>query len=341
MLREPVAASAPHTHLPSLPRASPLLRSPTVTASSKMAATHSTPLSNGAATMDGMGTSTNGNQSPQPYQFPESKLKKTLEDPTKTPLVLVACGSFSPITYLHMRMFEMAADFAKSETQFELVGSYASPVADAYKKSGLASADHRINMCQLAAEQADRLMVDSWEADQKEYTRTAVVLDRFEHEINVVRKGIATSTGERKQVQISLLAGADLIGTMSTPGVWSKDDLDHILGRYGAFIIERSGTDLEEALTQLREWQSNIYIIPQLIKNDVSSTKIRSFFKNELSVRYLIPPAVIEYIEEHSLYDHGNGHKRSRSAMSGGAVEQRSISPTINEQLPDGSTTNH
>jgi hypothetical protein len=26
-------------------------------------------------------------------------------DETKTPLVIVACGSYSPITYLHLRMF--------------------------------------------------------------------------------------------------------------------------------------------------------------------------------------------------------------------------------------------
>lgn len=30
------------------------------------------------------------------YQFPTNRLKRSLEDPSKTPLVLVACGSFSP-----------------------------------------------------------------------------------------------------------------------------------------------------------------------------------------------------------------------------------------------------
>lgn len=66
-----------------------------------------------------------------------------MDDPSKTPLLLVACGSFSPITYLHLRMFEMAADYAKFSTDFEVVGGYLSPVADAYKKAGLTSADHR------------------------------------------------------------------------------------------------------------------------------------------------------------------------------------------------------
>lgn len=83
------------------------------------------------------------NGSMAPYTFPDDKFRWTLNDPSKTPLVLVACGSFSPITYLHMRMFEMAADYIKRETDFELVAEYLSPVADAYKKAGLASAYDR------------------------------------------------------------------------------------------------------------------------------------------------------------------------------------------------------
>jgi Cytidylyltransferase-like len=77
------------------------------------------------------------------YTFPDYRLKKTMDDPSKTPLLLVACGSFSPITFLHLRMFIMAGDYIKFSTDFEIVGGYLSPVSDAYKKAGLASAEHR------------------------------------------------------------------------------------------------------------------------------------------------------------------------------------------------------
>ena len=77
------------------------------------------------------------------YHFPEYRLKRKLVDREKTPLLLVACGSFSPITYLHLRMFEMAADYVKFSTDFELIGGYLSPVSDAYRKAGLASAEDR------------------------------------------------------------------------------------------------------------------------------------------------------------------------------------------------------
>jgi nicotinamide mononucleotide adenylyltransferase len=165
-------------------------------------------------------------------------------------------------------------------------------------------------------------MIDPWEALHKEYQPTAVVLDHFDHEINVVRQGVDCGDGTRKPVRVALLAGADLIHTMSTPGVWSDKDLDHILGRYGvrlmsnmlvvdelalikkrqAFIVERSGTDIDEALAALQPWRDNIHVIQQLIQNDVSSTKIRLFLRREMSVRYLIPTPVIKYIEQHRLY---------------------------------------
>jgi nicotinamide mononucleotide adenylyltransferase len=36
--------------------------------------------------------------------------------------------------------------------------------------------------------------------------------------------------------------------------------LDHILGDYGAFVLKRQGTDIEEALNTLKKWRVNIYV---------------------------------------------------------------------------------
>ena len=80
---------------------------------------------------------------PEDYAFPTHRLRRVMHDSSKQPIVLVACGSFSPVTYLHLRMFEMAVDFARQNTDFEIVGGYLSPVSDMYKKPGLLSATHR------------------------------------------------------------------------------------------------------------------------------------------------------------------------------------------------------
>ena len=80
---------------------------------------------------------------PPNYTFPHHRLSTVVRNPDKTPIVLVACGSFSPVTYLHLRMFEMAKDYVRQNTDFEILGGYLSPVSDMYKKPGLLSARHR------------------------------------------------------------------------------------------------------------------------------------------------------------------------------------------------------
>lgn len=138
--------------------------------------------------------------------------------------------SFSPITFLHMRLFEVARDWTKFNTEYEVVGCFLSPVGDKYVKAGLASAHHRLAMCELACQDSDFIDVDPWEALMKEYQPTAVVLDHFDHEINEKSGGIQRSKdGDRVKARVALLAGADLIQTFSTPGVWAEKDLDHIL----------------------------------------------------------------------------------------------------------------
>lgn len=215
---------------------------------------------------------------------------------------------------MHLRMFEMAVDHVRQNLSdtYEVVGGYISPVSDRYNKAGLASATHRIRMCQLACEQtSDWLMVDPWEAEQPDYQPTAVVLDHIAEEANRI---LYPEMG--KTVQVSLLCGADLLMSM-TPGVWSVHDLDHILLTYGLFVIERNGTSVGEAIAQLKElnpeWVQKVQVIRQLIPNDISSTSIRQFLRLGLSVHYLLPWCVIQYIREKGLYMDEGKEKRPSS----------------------------
>ena len=67
-------------------------------------------------------------------------------------------------------------------------------------------------------------------------------------------------------------------------------------------IVERAGSDMAQATDSLAKWRHNIYLIAQMIQNDVSSTKVRLFLRRGLSVRYLLPTPVIDYIEQNGLY---------------------------------------
>ncbi|KAM0750683.1 Nucleotidylyl transferase [Meredithblackwellia eburnea MCA 4105] len=261
----------------------------------------------------------------EPYSFPVDRLRHLEEQ--KKPLVLVACGSFSPVTFLHLRMFEMARDHASSNG-FAVVGGYMSPVNDAYRKKGLAGSDHRVSMCNLAVQDSEWLMVDPWEALQPNYSPTAQVLDHFNDEINVKGGGIQVVitdewTGEqrieRRPARIMLLAGSDLILTMSEPGVWSEKDLHHILGLYGCYIIERAESEIDRSIfssssvhsrSPLALYKDNIAFVEQLVRNDVSSTKIRLFVRKGLSVMYLLPTSVAQYIERFGLYRQGDQSRK-------------------------------
>ncbi|KAL1407572.1 Nicotinamide/nicotinic acid mononucleotide adenylyltransferase 1 [Vanrija albida] len=251
------------------------------------------------------------------YRFPKHRLRKSMKgecgvwqwltaDESKIPLVIVACGSFSPPTYLHLRMFEMAKDEIVESQTYEIMAGYYSPVSSYYKKAGLAPAAHRVRMCELAVEHTSTwLMVDPWEAGQPEYQRTAVVLDHLDEMLNGEEGGVLMADGSRRKYKIMLLAGGDLIESFGEPGVWSEPDLHHILGRFGCLIVERTGSDVWAFLLShdiLYQHRRNVIVIKQLIYNDISSTKVRLFVRRGMSIKYLLPNSVIQYIHEHRLY---------------------------------------
>jgi nicotinamide mononucleotide adenylyltransferase len=189
----------------------------------------------------------------------------------------------------------VARDHAQMNTDLQVVGGYLSPVSDEYKKPGLAPGVHRYNMCRLAVRKSsDWLMVDPWEVlVQPGYTKTADVLDHFEEEINGRQGGVAVIDAHgaevgRRRARILLLAGSDLIQTMSEPGVWDEKDLHHILGDFGCFIVERAESEIDQSIfssssvhsrSPLALYRDNIFMVSQLVRNDVSSTKVRLFLR--------------------------------------------------------------
>ena len=85
-----------------------------------------------------------------PIQVNRSKLLPMKSwDPEKTPAVLLACGSYSPPTIMHTRIFETARDhfeIVAKDSKIQIIGGFISPVHDAYGKKDLAPSHHRIAM---------------------------------------------------------------------------------------------------------------------------------------------------------------------------------------------------
>ncbi|CAH8529221.1 unnamed protein product [Schistosoma mattheei] len=133
------------------------------------------------------------------------------------PVFLLSCGSFNPITVMHMRMMELARDkienmhlstkeshhvLSKENNQFTqkeysddhpinydhqtvVVGGIFSPVSNLYEKKGLLPASIRVELTRLACISAsDWLAVSNWECSQSSWLRTRVVLDHIYSVLN-------------------------------------------------------------------------------------------------------------------------------------------------------------
>eukprot|EP01102_Stenamoeba_stenopodia_P010052 TRINITY_DN2987_c0_g1_i4.p1 TRINITY_DN2987_c0_g1~~TRINITY_DN2987_c0_g1_i4.p1 ORF type:complete len:280 (-),score=66.83 TRINITY_DN2987_c0_g1_i4:76-915(-) len=210
-------------------------------------------------------------------------------------VILVSCGSFSPITIMHLRLFEMARDWGRRVGAFNAIGGYISPVADSYGKKGLLPAVHRVNMCEKAVESSDWIMVDYWEATRQHYSYTIDVLKSFKRRI---------TKAATPDIGVKLLCGSDLLASFNIPKVWAEQDMKDILDHFGVVCLERPGSysaEIVESNPLMSLRKHNIVIVPQNISNDVSSTKIREALKNGCSIKYLTPDSVIDYIRENNL----------------------------------------
>ncbi|XP_008830086.1 nicotinamide/nicotinic acid mononucleotide adenylyltransferase 1 [Nannospalax galili] len=250
----------------------------------------------------------------------------------KTEVVLLACGSFNPITNMHLRLFELAKDYMNGTGKYRVIKGIISPVGDAYKKKGLIPAHHRIVMAELATKNSHWVEVDTWESLQKEWVETAKVLRHHQEKLEtghcdhpqnssaLERPGRKRKWAEQRQdsspkkplepnpkgvPRVKLLCGADFLESFGVPNLWKNEDIIQIVADYGLICVTRTGSDAQKFIYEsdvLWKHQSNIHLVNEWITNDISSTKIRRALRRGQSIRYLVPDLVREYIEKHNLY---------------------------------------
>lgn len=246
----------------------------------------------------------------------------------RTPIVLLACGCFNPITNMHLRMFEIARDYAHRIGQYEVIGGIISPVHDGYGKKELESATHRINMLKYALHGNEWVKFSEWEVKQESWTRTRQTLQYHQNHVNAflhstgnnldvneeelqwMPDNIRKRCGNRSVI-VKLLCGADLLESFGIPGLWADEDIEAIVGQHGLMVITRSTINPAEFIYNsdvLTKYLPNITIITEWITNEISSTKIRRALRRSESVKYLLPDKVIEYIHKNSLYGANNSH---------------------------------
>jgi len=211
-------------------------------------------------------------------------------------VTLVACGSFNPITYMHLRMFELAKDFLQEHfSNYVVKSGFISPVGDNYGKPELLCGQHRKEMCQLAVSSSSWIELKTWELEQQDWSPTATVLDHYAE----------TVKHNNFYNKIMLLCGADLLESFSTKDLWLETEIRKIVGHYGIVVIKRPSYNVDEIIQQsplLTELKDNIVIVSEHFTNDASSTKVRAAIRQKRSIRYVVPDLVADYINKHNLY---------------------------------------
>lgn len=232
----------------------------------------------------------------------------------RIPLILLACGSFNPITNQHMRLFELARDHMHSTGKYQVVGGIVSPVSDGYGKQGLVPAKHRIAMAKLALQSSKWVTVDEWESQQTDWTETVITMryhygqilkDYEQHTGTHMESNGNTTPLSSPCPQLKLLCGADFLDTFKIPGLWLDDHVEEVAGQFGLVCVSRGGLQPERAVHEsdtLSRHRQNIFLVREWVRNETSATEVRRALRRGLSVKYLIPDSVIEYIHQHNLY---------------------------------------
>lgn len=271
---------------------------------------------------------------------------------SRIPLILLACGSFNPITNMHMRLFELARDHLHQTGRYRVIEGIMSPVSDDYRKKGLVSARHRIAMAKLALETSDRIRVDPWETEQESWTETVKVLRHHYNEsvrllqsrkeimksIQPTERSTENSLSSQYSVlpELKLLCGADFLQTFQTPNLWKKEHLQEIVEQFGLVCISRAGSDPAQYINEselLTKCQHNIFLVKEWIQNEISSTQIRYALRRGLSVKYLIPDSVIAYIAYHNIYTEESERKNEGDLLQPLKLHNTVVSPQ-NDRCP-------
>lgn len=105
--------------------------------------------------------------------------------------------------------------------------------------------------------------------------------------------------------QLKLLCGADFLDTFKIPGLWRGNHVEEVAGRFGLVCVSRGGLQPERAVHEsdtLSRHCQNIFLVREWVRNETSATEVRRALRRGLSVKYLVPDSVIEYIHQHNLY---------------------------------------
>ncbi|MEW9900395.1 nicotinate-nucleotide adenylyltransferase [Chitinivorax sp. PXF-14] len=207
-------------------------------------------------------------------------------------------GTFNPIHYGHLRIAQELADAARLE-RLHLIPTGEPP----HRDSPSVESRHRLAMARLAAQGNAAFLVDDRE----------VARDGLCYTVDTLTELRAEYGPERPLV---LLVGADAFIGFASWRRWRElFELAHVAVAHRPGVLTSAWQDalppvllaeFERRLTPDRsafgEAPAGAIVTLGVTQLDISSTTIRRYVAQRKSPRYLLPDAVVDYIEQHQLY---------------------------------------
>ena len=188
-------------------------------------------------------------------------------------------GTFDPPHIGHLVLAQYAV------SALDLACVYFVPAADPPHKSQLRyEIEHRLPMLELAIAENDRFMISRVDIDRPgpHYT------------VDMVR----ILQNQQPDVEFYFLMGGDSLHNLPT---WNHPI--ELIESVKMAVVARLGSDIYEDLLALPGLKEKVTVIDSPLLG-FSSTEIAERLEAGKSVRYLVPDAVLEYIEKHRLYQH-------------------------------------
>jgi nicotinate-nucleotide adenylyltransferase len=183
-------------------------------------------------------------------------------------------GSFNPIHVGHL----IIAEYMATRTDLQQVWFVVSPHNPLKQQASLAKDFDRLHMVQLAIENNPKLKASKVEFNLPKPSYTVDTM-AYLHE-------------QYPQHDFSLIMGADNLKSLPK---WKNYEV--LLGRYTIHVYNRKGSRIDK--DTLNKGSIRVYDVPLL---DLSATLIRESIQQGLSIRYMVPDPVYEYLDGSRLY---------------------------------------
>ena len=201
-------------------------------------------------------------------------------------------GAFDPVHIGHLR----SAIAVLEELQLERVDFI--PAAQSPLKGGAAlTSEHRLAMLQLAVRGVPGLDVDARELERPGPSYTVDTLKALRAEYGAARP-------------LLWIVGSDILTTLSQWSRW-RELLDHahlvVMARPGASDPEDEvkkwiASHQMEGNLAVTQPAGGVVLVRQPLL-DIASSQIRALIAEGRDTRFLMPDAVMEYIERHTLFN--------------------------------------